>query len=136
MVWAYPLEFTDASTAGQVSASPFQFTRITGSHLFCSQGYAIMDSTMPVVGDPETMNDTFIEQIVASSASAIDKAVDLGVPPHESAWAAIAMADLAPPFAGPLHLFRAVWPGAVLQSNPDTSDFSQSPTFWEAKEIS
>jgi dipeptidyl aminopeptidase/acylaminoacyl peptidase len=45
-----------------------------------TQGYAIMDgATMPVVGDPETMNDTFIEQIVAASQAAIDKAVELGV---------------------------------------------------------
>ena len=34
---------------------------------------------MPVVGDPETMNDTFIEQVVAASQAAIDKAVELGV---------------------------------------------------------
>jgi dipeptidyl aminopeptidase/acylaminoacyl peptidase len=36
-------------------------------------------ATMPVVGDPETMNDTFIEQVVAASQAAIDKAVELGV---------------------------------------------------------
>jgi dipeptidyl aminopeptidase/acylaminoacyl peptidase len=39
-----------------------------------------MDSaTMPVIGDPETMNDTFIEQIVDAAKSAIDKAVEMGV---------------------------------------------------------
>ncbi len=37
------------------------------------------DATMPIVGDPETMNDTFIEQIVASAKAAIDQAVELGV---------------------------------------------------------
>ena len=35
--------------------------------------------TMPIIGDPETMNDTFREQLVASAAAAIDKAVELGV---------------------------------------------------------
>ena len=82
IVWAYPLEFNDASTAGQVSASPSEFTRITGlSHLtLLTQGYAVMDdATMPVIGDPETMNDTFIEQIVGAAKAAIDKAVELGV---------------------------------------------------------
>ncbi len=82
LVWAYPLEFNDASTAGQVSASPSEFTRIAGlSHLtLLTQGYAIMDdATMPVIGDPETMNDTFIEQIVGAAKAAIDKAVDMGV---------------------------------------------------------
>jgi len=36
-------------------------------------------ATMPVIGDPETMNDTFIEQIVDAAKAAIDKAVELGV---------------------------------------------------------
>jgi dipeptidyl aminopeptidase/acylaminoacyl peptidase len=82
LVWAYPLEFNDASTAGQVSANPSEFTRISGlSHLtLLTQGYAIMDdATMPVIGDPETMNDTFIEQIVDAAQAAIDKAVEMGV---------------------------------------------------------
>lgn len=82
IVWAYPREFNDVKTAGQVSGSEDTFTRIRGiSHLtFLTQGYAIMDSaTMPVIGDPETMNDTFIEQIVAAGQAAIDKAVEMGV---------------------------------------------------------
>ena len=82
LVWAYPREFNDASTAGQITTSPSRFTRISGlSHLvLLTQGYAIMDNaTMPVIGDPETMNDTFIEQIVASAQAAIDKADELGV---------------------------------------------------------
>ena len=82
IVWAYPIEFNDPATAGQISRSPYRFARISGmSHLhLLSQGYAIMDgATMPVIGDPETMNDTFIEQIVASARAAIDKAVELGV---------------------------------------------------------
>jgi len=82
VVWAYPREYNDADTAGQVSGSTNRFTTIGGmSHLFfLTQGYAILDAaTMPVVGDPETANNTYIEQIVASAQAAIDKAVDLGV---------------------------------------------------------
>ncbi len=82
VVWAYPLEFTDASIAGQVTGSPNRFTTITGySHLFfLLQGYVVMDSTtMPVIGDPETANNTYVEQIVSSSKAAIDKAAELGV---------------------------------------------------------
>ncbi|MBL8828969.1 MAG: S9 family peptidase [Planctomycetaceae bacterium] len=81
-IWAYPVEFSDASTAGQVTTSPNQFTRIRGaSHLtLVTQGYAVMDNaTMPVVGEPETMNDTFVEQIVSAAQAAIDKAVEMGV---------------------------------------------------------
>lgn len=80
--WAYPLEFTDPSTAGQVSGSPYRFTLPSGaSHLFfLTQGYAVLDDVaMPVIGDPETVNNTFIEQIVANAQAAIDKAVELGV---------------------------------------------------------
>ena len=82
IVWAYPLEFSDAGTAGQVSGSTNRFTTITGiSQLFLvTQGYALLDNaTMPVIGDPDTMNNTYVEQIVASAKAAIDKAVEMGV---------------------------------------------------------
>jgi dipeptidyl aminopeptidase/acylaminoacyl peptidase len=82
LLWAYPLEFTDANVAGQVSGSPHRFTRPAGaSHLFLlTQGYAILDgATMPVVGDPEKVNDTYVEQIVASARAAVEKAAEMGV---------------------------------------------------------
>jgi dipeptidyl aminopeptidase/acylaminoacyl peptidase len=84
IVWAYPLEFNDADTAGQVSGSPYRFTTITGlvnvHLLLLTQGYAILDNaTMPVIGDPETMNNTYVEQVVASAQAAVDKAVEMGV---------------------------------------------------------
>src|SRR5512145_2532788 len=34
---------------------------------------------MPVVGDPETVNNTYVEQIVMSAKAAIDKATEMGV---------------------------------------------------------
>lgn len=82
VVWAYPLEYTDAATAGQISGSTNRFTQMGGiSHLFfLLQGYAVLDdATMPVVGDPLTVNDTFVKQIVDSAKAAIDKGVELGV---------------------------------------------------------
>jgi dipeptidyl aminopeptidase/acylaminoacyl peptidase len=82
IVWAYPLEFSDASVAGQVSGSTNRFTQIGSiSHLFfLLNGYAVLDdATMPVVGNPETVNDTFIQQINESAKAAIDKAVEMGV---------------------------------------------------------
>ncbi|MGH9657875.1 MAG: alpha/beta hydrolase family protein, partial [Bryobacteraceae bacterium] len=86
VVWAYPREYTDAETAGQISGSTDRFTTVTGaSHLFfLLAGYAILDNaTMPVVGDTETANNTYIEQIVASAKAAIDKAVEMGVTDRE-----------------------------------------------------
>ena len=81
-VWAYPREFNDPATAGQVSGTPYRFTRFSGSsHLFLlTQGYAVLDNAaMPVIGDPETMNDTFVEQITMAAQAAINVAVEMGV---------------------------------------------------------
>lgn len=82
VVWAYPREFVDAETAGQFGGSTERFTSLTGtSHLFLLlAGYAILDdASMPVVGPPDTVNDTYVEQIVASAKAAIDKAAEMGV---------------------------------------------------------
>ena len=81
-IWAYPMEYSDPGTAGQVRGSPNGFTSLRGPSplFFATQGYAVlMDATMPVVGDPETMNNTFVEQVVASAKAAIDKLDSLGV---------------------------------------------------------
>jgi dipeptidyl aminopeptidase/acylaminoacyl peptidase len=75
LVWAYPLEYSDPATAGQVRGSTDRFPRVTGASplAFLTQGYAVlMDATMPVVGDPETMNDTYVEQIAQAAQAAID----------------------------------------------------------------
>jgi dipeptidyl aminopeptidase/acylaminoacyl peptidase len=82
VMWAYPIEYSDAKVAGQVRGSPNRFTffRGTSQLFFVTQGYAVLDGAqMPVVGDPETMNDTFVEQIVASARAAIEKLDEMGV---------------------------------------------------------
>src|SRR5687768_5795552 len=82
VVWAYPVEFTDPTTAGQITGSTQRATSIGGSsHLFfLLEGYAVLDNaTMPVVGTPETVNNTYVEQIVISAKAAIDKATEMGV---------------------------------------------------------
>jgi dipeptidyl aminopeptidase/acylaminoacyl peptidase len=75
IIWAYPLDYSDATMAGQVRGSPYTFTRLRGDdpRFFLTQGYAVlMDATMSVVGTPETMNNTYVEQITASAKAAID----------------------------------------------------------------
>jgi len=82
VVWAYPLDYTDPTMAGQVEASPRQFTNPVGASplFFALEGYAVLqDAAMPVVGPTETAYDTFIEQAVANAKAAIDKAVEMGV---------------------------------------------------------
>ncbi len=82
VVWAYPIEYSDAGTAGQVRGSVNRFTFYRGASelFFVTQGYAVLDNAeMPVVGDPKTMNDTYVQQIVANAAAAIRKLDELGV---------------------------------------------------------
>jgi dipeptidyl aminopeptidase/acylaminoacyl peptidase len=81
MFWAYPREYSDPATAGQVVAAPNAFTRPVGpTHiLFALAGYAVLDVSMPMIGPTDRVYDTFVEQIVANAKAAIDKAVELGV---------------------------------------------------------
>lgn len=75
LIWAYPVDYSDASTAGQVRGSDRAHVRPVGASpvYFATQGWAVlMDAAMPVVGDTHTMNDTFVEQVVASATAAID----------------------------------------------------------------
>ncbi|MGA8578310.1 MAG: prolyl oligopeptidase family serine peptidase [Bryobacteraceae bacterium] len=82
LVWAYPYEYNDAGTASQVSGSTKRFTEMTGySQLFfVLDGYALLDNAaMPVVGDPDLVNDHYLDQIIEDAKAAIDKAVEMGV---------------------------------------------------------
>ncbi|HKV92578.1 MAG TPA: prolyl oligopeptidase family serine peptidase [Candidatus Angelobacter sp.] len=142
IVWAYPLEFNDAATAGEVSGSPYHFTTITGiSQLFLvTQGYAVLDNaTMPVIGDPETMNNTYIEQIVESAKAAIDKAVELGVTDADRvgvgghSYGAFMTANLL----AHSNLFRAgvARSGAYNRTLTPFGFQSERRTIWEAPEM-
>ncbi len=83
VLWAYPREYEDAKAAGQVSGSPYSFTRVrAGSILsYVTQGYAILsNAAFPIVGEGEVKpNDGFVEQLVANAEAAINKAVEMGV---------------------------------------------------------
>jgi dipeptidyl aminopeptidase/acylaminoacyl peptidase len=82
VVWAYPLDYGSADTAGQVRGSSKRFTRLTASDpvWFVLRGYAVLaNATMPVIGDPETMNDTFVEQITAAAAAHLRALDEMGI---------------------------------------------------------
>jgi dipeptidyl aminopeptidase/acylaminoacyl peptidase len=142
VVWAYPLEYSDAGTAGQVSGSTNRFTTIGGmSHLFfATQGYAVLDSaTMPVVGTPETMNNTYVEQIVSSAQAAIDKAVEMGVTDRNRvgvgghSYGAFMTANLL----AHCDLFRAgiARSGAYNRTLTPFGFQSERRTYWEAADM-
>jgi len=82
VLYAYPLEYSGAEVAGQVQGSAQRFERFYGaSHMFfLLRGYAVLDQTaMPMIGDPETVYDTFVPQLVDDAEAAVKKAVELGV---------------------------------------------------------
>jgi dipeptidyl aminopeptidase/acylaminoacyl peptidase len=144
IIWAYPNEVSDASTAGQVDGSPYRFTQIGGSsHLFLTlAGYAVMDdASMPIVGDPETVNDTFVKQILASAQAAIDKADEMGIgdPTRVGvaghSYGAFMTANLlahAPP-----GMFRAgvARSGAYNRTLTPFGFQSERRSYWEARDV-
>jgi dipeptidyl aminopeptidase/acylaminoacyl peptidase len=82
VIWAYPHDFGSAGTAGQVRGSSSRFTRLTAADpaWFVLRGYAVLaDATMPVIGDPETKNDTYIEQITAAAAAQVKALTEAGI---------------------------------------------------------
>jgi dipeptidyl aminopeptidase/acylaminoacyl peptidase len=80
ILYAYPLDYADASKAGQVTGSEATFTRLRQYRLLLLAGYAIIDNaSFPIVGDPKKAYDTYLDQLVADAKAAVDEAVLLGV---------------------------------------------------------
>jgi dipeptidyl aminopeptidase/acylaminoacyl peptidase len=80
ILYAYPLDYADASKAGQVTGSQETFTQLRQYRLLLLAGYAIIDNAaFPIVGDPKKAYDTYLDQLVADAKAAVDEAVRLGV---------------------------------------------------------
>jgi dipeptidyl aminopeptidase/acylaminoacyl peptidase len=81
VVWAYPYEFSDADTAGQVTGHEAQsFPTLNYHQLVVLHGYALLDNAaMPIIGDPDTVNNTYVEQLQMDAQAAVDKAVEMGI---------------------------------------------------------
>lgn len=83
LLWAYPQEYKNANTTGQVRNSPYEFLHIGwwSPILWVLQGYAVLDDpTMPIVGEGTAEpNDTYVEQLVANAKAAIDTLTDMGI---------------------------------------------------------
>jgi dipeptidyl aminopeptidase/acylaminoacyl peptidase len=81
LVWAYPYEFSDADTAGQITGhATDSFTELNYHQLFVLHGYALIDNAaMPIIGDPRTVNNTYIDQLLMDAQAAVDKAVEMGI---------------------------------------------------------
>lgn len=142
ILWAYPLEYTDADTAGQIGGSTQRYVQMRGaSHLFLLlAGYAILNNaTIPIVGDPETVNNTYIEQLVMGAEAAIDKAVEMGVTDRNRvgvsghSYGAFMTANLL----AHTRLFKAgvARSGAYNRTLTPFGFQSERRTFWQARDI-
>ncbi len=82
IMWAYPREFKDKSSASQVTSSSNEFTYpYYGSALYwVLRGYAVLDdAAFPIVGEgDEEPNDSFRTQLVANAKAGIDAVDGMG----------------------------------------------------------
>lgn len=82
ILWAYPREYKDSHSAGQVRTNSNEFIYpFYGSMVYwVTQGYVVLDqAAFPIVGQGETEpNDTFLEQLIGNAEAAIDTLADRG----------------------------------------------------------
>ena len=82
LMWAYPVEFKDKASAGQVTSSPNRFVYPgSGSPIFwVTRGYVVLaNAAFPIIGEGDSEpNDTFMTQLVANAKAAIDAVDKLG----------------------------------------------------------
>ena len=141
VVWAYPYEFSDADTAGQVTGHSTQsFTELTYHQLPVLHGYALLDNAaMPIIGDPDTVNNTYVEQLTMDAKAAIDQAVEMGVVDRERvgvfghSYGAFMTANLL----AHTSLFRAgvAESGAYNRTLTPFGFQAEQRTFWEAPDV-
>ncbi len=143
LMWAYPREYKDAASAGQMRGSPYRFNAISvnGPLPFLASGYAIFDGpTMPIVGEGELEpNDEFIEQLVASAAAAVDEVVRRGVADRDRiaigghSYGAFMTANLLA--HSDLFIAGLARSGAYNRTLTPFGFQSEERTFWEAPDV-
>jgi dipeptidyl aminopeptidase/acylaminoacyl peptidase len=142
IMWAYPREFTDQNAAAQVSGSQYRFTTVGGiSHMFLlTQGYAILDDpAMPIIGQGETANDTYVDQLVANAEAAVNKVVEMGIADRDRigvgghSYGAFMTANLL----AHSRLFRAgvARSGAYNRTLTPFGFQAERRTFWEVADV-
>jgi len=82
IMWAYPREYKDKSSAGQVTSSSNEFTYPWyGSPIFwVNRGYVVLDdAAFPIIGEGDDQpNDSFRKQLVDNAKAAIDAVDEMG----------------------------------------------------------
>jgi len=143
IMWAYPTEFKDKSSAGQNTKNPNEFTYpYYGSMVYwVTRGYIVLDdASFPIIGDgDEEPNDSFREQLVANAKAAIDAVDELGYVDRERvavgghSYGAFMVANLL----SHSDLFAAgiARSGAYNRTLTPFGFQSEERNYWEAPEI-
>lgn len=142
MVWAYPEEYRSASVAGQVRVSDKRYSRPppTGVQWLVTQGYAVLDNaSMPLIGDKDSVNDTFVQQLSANARAVVDALDSTGsidrrrIAVGGHSYGAFMTANLL----AHTQLFCAgvARSGAYNRSLTPFGFQSERRTFWEAKDF-
>ncbi len=142
VIWAYPREYADLSTAAQISGSKYSFTRFWGASVkyLALHGYVVLDNaSMPVVGGREKRNDTFVEQIRMNAEAAIDHLDSLGI--ADRARVAVGGHSYGAFMTANLLAYTDLFKAGIAQSgayNRTLTPFgfqSEERTYWQAKEF-
>lgn len=143
LMWAYPREYKSADAAGQMQGSPYEFSNVSywGPMPYLAAGYAVLSRpTMPIVGEgDQEPNDTFVQQLVAGAAAAIDAVVERGIADRDRvaigghSYGAFMVANLL----AHSDLFRAgiARSGAYNRSLTPFGFQAEQRSFWEAQHI-
>ena len=82
ILWAYPREYKDQSSAAQNTSNPNKFTYpYYGSPIYwVTRGYVVLDqASFPIVGTGDNEpNDSFMKQLVSNAQAAVDAVNNLG----------------------------------------------------------
>jgi len=140
---AYPVEFKDKNNAGQVSGSPYTFTRLNWASpvYWVTQGYAVLaNASIPIVGEgSKEPNDTYIEQLVSSAKAAIDEGARLGVvdPARVGVMGHSYGAFMTANLLSHSNLFKAgiARSGAYNRTLTPFGFQGEERTFWQAPEV-
>ncbi|RNC86772.1 MAG: S9 family peptidase [Winogradskyella sp.] len=143
ILWAYPREYKDKSSASQSTANPNEFVYpYWGSPIYwVTKGYVVLDdAAFPIVGEgDEEPNDSFRTQLVANGKAAIDAVDDLGYIDREKvavgghSYGAFMTANLL----SHSNLFAAgiARSGAYNRTLTPFGFQSEERSYWEAPEI-
>ncbi|MEN0003236.1 MAG: prolyl oligopeptidase family serine peptidase [Bacteroidota bacterium] len=143
ILWAYPREYKDKSSASQSTSNPNEFVYpYWGSPIYwVTKGYVVLDdAAFPIVGEgDEEPNDSFRKQLVANGKAAIDAVDELGYIDREKvavgghSYGAFMTANLL----SHSNLFAAgiARSGAYNRTLTPFGFQSEERSYWEAPEI-